>query len=565
LTTTSTDISTRLPEADEPTPSRSVLARLESIAVSRALLWFVVLLGVAVRVWHYAANPSFWLDESFLGLNIIGRSMHHLLADPLDLNQTAPPGFLVVEKLATDAFGKGEYALRAFPLVSGIASVLLFPQLARRVLTPLGTVIAVALFAFTGPLIYYSVELKPYAGDVAATIAISLIGLAILRHPPAPRRVLVLGLVGFALIQVTYAGILACAGTAAALIAILAADRRWKDSGPVLALAGIWALGAAVFLFSHVGVERSQFAQGRYGRFAPIPASEGAVTWYFRRATEIAVDANLYNLLTSPLVLVSLLAGGLAAVGAANLIVRRWRVMVVLVAPAMATLAASGAHKYPLLARTMLFFVPFLFLLLASGVVVLARRLPVAAGASAAIGVVAVLLGHVAFAGGYNATQPIGRRAEIKESMTYVAQHWRSGDVLYVQYATQYPFAYYSECGCFRLPGNREPGSLWPVRRTLLHDPSAQFPRALIAEGSGVVIGTRRPLRTKRPSLAYVHDASLLARRRRAWILVTWFYGSQELNLINGELLGGLDRRGKRVDSLLRHGARLYLYEFPHR
>jgi Dolichyl-phosphate-mannose-protein mannosyltransferase len=565
LATTSTDIPSRLPEADERIPSGSVLARLKSIAVSRELVWSVVLVGVAVRVWHYAANPSFWLDESFLGLNIIDRSMHRLLVYPLDMNQTAPAGFLFIEKLVSDVFGKGEYALRSFPLLFGISSVALYAALARRVLTPVGAVIAVALLAFAGPLVYYSTELKPYAGDVAATIALSLIGLAILRSRLSVGRVVAFGLIGFVLIQVTYAGILAAAGTAGALMLIFAADRRWNRFASVTVLAGIWALGAAVFLFSHVGVEHGQYMQGRYGRFAPLPSSYSAFTWYFRRTTDIAAEANLYNNFRTPLVAVSLLAACLALVGAANLAVRRWRVFTILVAPEIVTLGASAAHQYPLLARAMLFFVPLLFLLIVNGIAVLARNLPSPLGAAAAPVIAVVLLLHVTFEGGLNATKAYGARPEIKESLSYVARHWRRGDVLYVHYGSQYAFAYYSECSCFRLPGNRKLGSLWPVRRTALTDPARQLPTVLIAKRSSIMIGTRRPVRNPGPSFVYAHDASRLARHPRAWILVTWLFGSRELRLIRGELLVSLDRRGRRVASLYQHGSRLYLYEFPRR
>jgi hypothetical protein len=104
--------------------------RMESVLVSPKLLWLVVLLGVVVRVRQYAANRSLWLDESFVALNIIGRGMHRLLTAPLDFNQTAPAGFLFVEKLSAELFDKGEYALRAFPLLCGIVGLLLYPKLA---------------------------------------------------------------------------------------------------------------------------------------------------------------------------------------------------------------------------------------------------------------------------------------------------------------------------------------------------------------------------------------------------------------------------------------------------
>ena len=49
-------------------------------------------------------------DEAFIALNIRGRSFVELLA-PLDLNQVAPLGFLLLEKLAVRLLGGSLVAL----------------------------------------------------------------------------------------------------------------------------------------------------------------------------------------------------------------------------------------------------------------------------------------------------------------------------------------------------------------------------------------------------------------------------------------------------------------------
>jgi glucose dehydrogenase len=258
----------------------------------------------------------------------------------------------------------------------------------------------------------------------------------------------------------------------------------------------------------------------------------------------------------------TLLAAGLVLVGAAHLLLRRWRLFALLVAPVVITLFASLAHQYPLLARTMLFFVPLLFIFVASGLVTMARVLPTPAGAAAATIAAAVLVTHVAFAGPTNSIVPGAFRPEIKEGLGYVARHWRRGDVLYVQYGSQYAFAYYSECGCFRLPGNRKLSSLWPVRPATVRNRSAQFPVALVSESPNVVIGRRQPVHTARPVHVYQEDASRLARYRRVWVLVTWYLNPEELQLIHNELLGQLARRGSLVTARHHEKVYLYLYDF---
>jgi hypothetical protein len=530
---------------------------MESVLVSRELLGFIVLLGVVVRVRQYAANRSLWLDESFLALNVIGRNMHGLLTDPLDFNQTAPAGFLFVEKLATEVFDKSEYSLRAFPLVCGLASLPLYAWLARRVIGPAAAVIAVALFAVAGPLIYYSSELKPYAGDVAATIAISLMGLELLERRVSVRHAAAFALLGFVLIQLTYAGILAAAGVGATLVVILAVRREWDRWPSVVPVVGAWAVGAGVFLFSHVGIERSYFTpgEGRLGRFAPFPASKADITWYLDRVREVIGDANLGDVRLIPLAI-------LAVAGVISLATRSKAALAVLAAPVIATVVASGAHRYPLLARTMLFLVPLMVLLIATGIVALARRLPVFVGAGAAALVIGYLVAQASSAGVYDVFHPV-ERSEIKKTLIYVARNWHPGDVLYVHYASQYAFGYYSECGCLRLPGDLEPRSLWPVGRVVVRKPSAQFPRAFISKGSGVIVGRRRPVGRTGPLPVYAQDASMIARHRRAWILVTWRYGLREQDLIKRELLDSLNRRGRLLSVLLRDDTRLFLYEFP--
>ena len=102
---------------------------------TRRLLTALVLLGVALRAVAYFGNSSLWLDEILLSRNIIELPMRELLLAPLALDQVAPRGFLFVEKLAVTAFGPHELALRLFPFLCGLASVVLFRRLAERTLT----------------------------------------------------------------------------------------------------------------------------------------------------------------------------------------------------------------------------------------------------------------------------------------------------------------------------------------------------------------------------------------------------------------------------------------------
>ena len=141
-------------------------------AAPRLLVAFAVV-GAALRVLHYLQNPGLSLDETFLALNVLERSPADLLKT-LDFNQAAPLGYLTIVKGSSALLGGGEYALRLPALLASLGSIVLFAVASRRLLPPVGAIVATAVFALFDPLIYYSAAAKPYAFDVlAATGSVS--------------------------------------------------------------------------------------------------------------------------------------------------------------------------------------------------------------------------------------------------------------------------------------------------------------------------------------------------------------------------------------------------------
>lgn len=110
------------------------------------LALLIICFGIFVRLSQYFSNRALWGDEASLALNIVNRSYLELL-QPLDRNQAAPPGFLWIEKLFTQILGNNEYALRLFPLISGIVSLIAFYKLGKWAVSALALPIAVILFA----------------------------------------------------------------------------------------------------------------------------------------------------------------------------------------------------------------------------------------------------------------------------------------------------------------------------------------------------------------------------------------------------------------------------------
>src|SRR2546430_17722328 len=81
----------------EMTRSERITASVRGVALSPRLVWAIVVLGIVLRTIRYFSDRSLWLDESYLALNVLGRS-YSQLSGSLDFNQGAPVGFLYLEK-----------------------------------------------------------------------------------------------------------------------------------------------------------------------------------------------------------------------------------------------------------------------------------------------------------------------------------------------------------------------------------------------------------------------------------------------------------------------------------
>src|SRR5215208_2227429 len=146
----------------------------------------LIVLGGLLRLRQYLAGRSLWSDEAMLALNIVNRNVNGLFK-PLDYDQGAPIGFLLVEKISHLLFGRNEYSLRLFPLLIGLVSVWLFYLLLKQITGGPGLLIALALFALNSRLIYYSSEVKQYILDVAATIGLLLLDARLFGERPQKR------------------------------------------------------------------------------------------------------------------------------------------------------------------------------------------------------------------------------------------------------------------------------------------------------------------------------------------------------------------------------------------
>jgi hypothetical protein len=434
--------------------------------------WGLIALGGVLRLRQYLANRSLWLDEAMLALNIVNRDFARLFK-PLDYDQGAPLGFLLTEKLAATLLGSGELALRLLPLLAGCAALWLFYLLLKRMLAPAGMLTALALFALSPTLVYYSSEVKQYSSDVF--IAIFLFWLFSRIFVPTPHTEL-LGTHG----QTLHRRDAESAENLQKLsvLRVSAVKKFFRAPQLILALCGalaVWFSHPALFVLAAIGlvllIENRKNPLPVLGMGALWLASFAAL--YFVSLRELSANAFMLDFwteyfmplsLATPLWILSALGGafsnpaGLAAdfwpipailalTGFIVLLRRHWQSAALCGLTLLAALAASALGKYPFGGRMILFSVPILFALVGAGVDGLVGWIK-GKGRSGAAPLLAVLLAGIMLYAPFmtsaeNFIQP--KYAEhIRPTMAYLQSNRKPGDVLYVYYWAIPAFRYYA-------------------------------------------------------------------------------------------------------------------------
>jgi hypothetical protein len=480
--------------------------------------WIMVLIGagVVLRLAQYLANRSLWLDEAYLALNIVNRSFVDLL-QPLDYNQGAPIGFLMVEKAAILALGNNEYALRLFPLLAGISSMFLFTMLASQYLRAKAVPIALGLFAVLTPLIWYSSEVKQYSCDVAIATLLYLVTLETMRNDLSAARAVLIGFIGGTSIWFSHPALFLLAGTGTTLLSRFLARKEWKKVGFLLVSFSIWGASFATLYFvslRHLVINQGLLTYWDVG-FAPFPPrSLREIKWY--------IDA-FFNIFNDP---TGIYFSGIAAfaflVGFMTIYSEKYENAFLLSSPIVFALAASILHKYPFNGRLMLFAVPAVLFFIAAGTERIIEKLH---QLSATVGYIflGLLLLHPFCFAGYHLVHP-QEREEIKPVMSYVMANRRPGDILYLYSASVPAFRYYSERYGFR--------------------------------ESDCIVGKKARDNWK----IYDNDLDKLRGHNRVWVL---FSHVRKGSGVDEEkyFLKHLSSIGKRLDAMKKNGAAVYLYD----
>ncbi len=377
--------------------------------------------------------------------------------------------------------------------------------------------LAVIFLAFSPNLIPLSSDAKPYASDVAISLALTLLALEMFRREFAPGAVASLALAGAAAVWVSTPAPLVLAGIG--LAGLIESWRRRSSAvfrGVVTVGLAVGASLTAVYLLvlRHY-LARNQLIQEEYrGGFVPLPQRSLAdILWFLRTFVEWFDDAGLG---------LPALAAFIWLVGAGVLLRERRLPALLLLAPFPVAVTASALRAYPIYGRPIAFLIPGLALLVAVGADGI-RRATAASMPLAGPFLVALLLFHPLVLAGNQLVAP-PEREELVPVVRYLQEHRQEGDIVYVYYGAQFALRYYA-------------------------------PR-LGVRGRDVVTGVAARTAWAR----YAEDLQQLRGRPRVWVIFSHVYargGIDEERFI----LYHLDAIGTRQDRFQRTGASVYLYD----
>lgn len=349
-------------ESDQRTGgvSRGVMHSPGSLRRRFLLLLLVIAAGIALRVFHYARDPSMWHDEAALVLNVLQKGFGELLG-PLRFAEAAPPLFLWVERAVSLSVGDGTLALRLVPLLASCLTVGLVARVGRLLGGTSLALWATLLVATSDRLLWHACEAKPYAVDAFCAAGLLALHLAI-RQSPLMRQFVVFAAVSPIVMWLSYPGCFLLGGVVLSFL-----PRLWRERhrGTWLGWIAFGAIVVVSFAALYLGPAKAQrcgtMEQCWTGQFPDWGRPASVPLW------SIASTLEVFRYCFAP---AGYLLIGFAAFG----VLRLWRqgrgdFLILAVAPLGLNLIAAFAHGYPFGGvRVCVHAAPALALIIAAGI-----------------------------------------------------------------------------------------------------------------------------------------------------------------------------------------------------
>lgn len=435
-----------------PVPINSDTSRHQQI-----VLYSLLLIGIAFRLFHFFYNRSLFIDELYLDINLIKMNFWELATLPFEYEQKAPIGYLWTVKLFVVLFGKGEKALRLFSLISGISALFVFIPVARYFLKSWGVVLAVGIMAISWTFIYHSVEAKQYSTELFATVLALYLYTKYNRSNDLASLIL-WGMAGGILLWFSFSLIFVLVGIAC--ISCLAAllNRDSKRFFSYLIPFSMWAVSFALLYLLFLGKYHESgwlidFFDKVYDAFMPLSINSfDDAIWFIRTP---------YSLLHHPLGLLLNLSDDIQNSGVKFILKLGWlqglfiifgmimiyrkdkKLLFLLLTPILIVFLASAFKVYPVYGRFMVFLAPIIILFLAFGLESFYNLFDNKK-------ISYMLLTLLVIVPLINSTSQVFdpkllSGATEREAILFVNENFKEGDAVYVFWNMRHAYGYYKE------------------------------------------------------------------------------------------------------------------------
>ncbi|MCR4336780.1 MAG: glycosyltransferase family 39 protein [Candidatus Omnitrophica bacterium] len=401
------------------------------------MIFFILALGIALRLAHFLENCSLWLDEAYVALHVMGRTFQEILSGvPLSSDLPMPPiGFLLIEKLFVSLFGNHEMVLRAFPFLCGVFSLPLFYVFSKRFCSPVESLLALVFFALADGLVYYSSELKPYASDVFFALSVYLVTFWVEDNPSIVLRRIFYMVIGALAVSFSYPSIFILSTTA--IILILKNRKDFERLKSYFLIFEVWAMVFAWWYATayHALLKNTGFINNSLGSFLPVSLTE-AIPWVLQHLGDFV---SMLSLSPAWLFLV------LFFIGMGRVCLKSREHFVLLMGPVILALIASALQKYMFSHRFILFLSPMILIGVVRGI---GFGLEGIKNFKRTTLIKNVILGFVGICLVYSIMSFPTRferysKEELRPLMEVVKKEFRAGDVFYVNDQGSYAFLYY--------------------------------------------------------------------------------------------------------------------------
>lgn len=142
---------------------------IESVA------FLIVLACVYCSVKMNLVGRTLWLDEAMLAVSFNKRSLLELCASPLEWNQSAPVGYLLVVKVITSLLGNSEFMFRLFSIIAYVLLLAVFYMVIKKMVRLPYPMLCTAGLANVAFLLEYSNMFKTYICDALCVMLVLLL------------------------------------------------------------------------------------------------------------------------------------------------------------------------------------------------------------------------------------------------------------------------------------------------------------------------------------------------------------------------------------------------------